>query len=131
MATKKNPSGGEAAKAASPALVKYLIASARVTLTGGDLEGTTVEEDRGTYKLASCAIPYATFRIEGTEFVLRLRKPHPDPACDEHLPFFREADGWLELRTPLSRDPRPWLEAGVGFIAGRLIRESGGAGGLP
>jgi len=127
---KKKPEPAAATRAPSPRVVAYLVANTRVILTGGDLEGTAVEEDGGTYTFTSCGVPYAVYRIDGAHQILRLRRPRPDPAFDKHLPLFRDHDGWLELRTAAARDPRPWLEAGVGFIAGRLIRESGGAGGL-
>jgi hypothetical protein len=119
-------------KGPAPALVRYVLAFSRTTLGGGSAEVTETEE-AGVVKLACRGVPYATFRIDGNELVVTVRKPNATEDLKVQIARFRKAaaEGWLEWHTPLSRDPRPWLDASVGQFTGQVryeIRQGGHAG---
>jgi hypothetical protein len=125
--TKKDEKGE---KGPSPALLRYALTFARTTLgEGGD--HVTVTEVDGLVKFACRGVPYATLSVEGNDVVVTLRKPKADGDLRDKLALYQEAPtaGWLQWRTAVGRDPRPWLEAGIGTMNGKARFEiiQGGA----
>lgn len=111
------------AKAPSAATLRYVIADTRVTLGGGD-DGVTEHEEDGVSKLAFHGVPYATYRVDGNDLVVTVKKPQALGELASKLGHYDEQPGgWLRWRTPVSRDPRPWLDADVGTMTGRAMRE--------
>jgi Immunity protein 21 len=95
----------------------------------GTLEGVTVVTGDHTAELSYRGQLFATLRIDGDEMVATLRKPEgPVPLPLKPALLKEGPKGWLEFRTPVSRDPSPWLQAGIGMTVGRTVYEIGHAG---
>jgi len=120
----KNKSSSKAKKGPAPATLRYATTAARTTLGDGD-EDVTVEEADGVAEFACRGVPYATLRVEDNEVVVTLRKPLTPAELEPKLKLYRKAarSGWLEWRTSVSRDPKPWLEADVGSMIGQTQYE--------
>jgi hypothetical protein len=105
-------------------VLSYALASTRTTL-GGD--GVTEEEDGGFTRFSVGKEPFATLAVEGNDLVVTFRKPKDlDSRLQSKLAYYEELSkprGWLEWRTPISRDPRPELEADFGSMIGRTLFE--------
>lgn len=119
---------GELAAAMRAAKVKmtpaaYAAASMDTTLQVlGDVR-VRLEGDTRVYSQGDADI--ATLRLEGDALVLQFAAPDPmEPFADvAHHYTALERPGWLELRRPATRDPRPGLEAKVGAVLGRASLE--------
>jgi hypothetical protein len=107
----------------SAATLRYALQAAKATLGDGDA-GVTTKEDGGVLHFALKDQPYATLAISGSEMVVTLRQAKALEGAAE-LRFYQPAatPGWLELRTPITRDPRRWLEARVGSFVGKAMFE--------
>ncbi|MGB4775743.1 MAG: Imm21 family immunity protein [Daejeonella sp.] len=106
------------------ATAKYALTSERTSL-GEGREGVTVTEEGDWLKFSLQGICYALLMITDHELVLRFRKANKLDDLEKKLIYYKETSvkGWLEWRTPISRDPRPSLEAGLGNMTGQIKYE--------
>jgi hypothetical protein len=114
------------AKAVPAATLKYVTASARLNLGEGLHAGVTVREEAGALHFAYEGVDYASLRFDGGDLEIRFRKPSVLDDWERRKAHFREdrtRSGWLIWRTPIKRDPRPWLDAGIGSTIGRTVLE--------
>ncbi len=118
-------------KGPSTATLKYVTTVARgdIEVVGrkqnskGEFEsfdvGCTLEEHENLTASYVDGVLFAAFTLEGDEVVFRFPRPSDPTALDGVEKFYRPLKtpvNWLEYRRPLSRDPRPDLQAGFSMI---------------
>jgi hypothetical protein len=88
----------------------------------------TVEEngDDASFKFAGKV--YAQMRLAGETLEIDFKKPKDESdlkTVEKHYTRLEKPAGWLRIRTPARRDPRPMLEAKFGMLFGTIQRELG------
>jgi hypothetical protein len=133
MATSKKKPAAKSAKPAKTSKPGKRSAAAgyawRSTLNMGvdldDARFTTVEEgDAATFLFSG--EPYAQVRLDGDQLEVDVRSPQelgPFEKVLRHYQRLSAPAGWLRLRCPATRDPRPWLDADFGGLLGAVMRD--------
>src|SRR4051812_6279238 len=109
----KKSGKSEAKAAAAPAgVLSYALASAR-TMLGDGTEGVLATQDGDVTRFSFKGRQYAALEPQGDELVVTFLRPAQPNIDEKKLAHYQPAEtpGWISLRRPLSRDPRPWLEA--------------------
>lgn len=99
----------------------FALASARTTLGAG---GATVRETAAGVEFWYGDTPYATLATTPDRLVVAFLAPR-GTALSTRAKFYPVAEraGWVRVELPVSRDPRPWLEADIGATVGQTIWE--------
>jgi len=133
MPAKKPGDKGDAkAGAIPPAILTYAMSAVRTRL-GDGREGIVVTEEGKAVRFSCKGTPFATVEVQGEDLVVSFLAPKEPQVPAEKLAHYRPAKptGWLEFRTPVSRDPKPWLQSGFGSMVGRVQFELSQSGGAP
>jgi hypothetical protein len=111
MASKKKPTA---------ALLKYVHQVARTNIRAGR-PGVEVREHGDLIVSYFEGKAFSSYQLVEDEIVFRFRRPHDDSvrkAVAEHYTELTSPKDWLEYRRPLSKDPKPNLQARLAEVAG-------------
>ncbi len=71
--------------------------------------------------------PYASVALDGETLHVRVRKPGNLDSLEPVLRCYQETThnghAWLQLSLPANNQPGPAMQAGLGRVAGRIIRQ--------
>jgi hypothetical protein len=72
-------------------------------------------------------MPYASVALEGETLHVRVRKPGDldklEPMLTRYQETIQNGQAWLLLTLPANTHPGPAMQAGLGWVAGRIIRQ--------
>ncbi len=72
-------------------------------------------------------MPYASVALEGETLHVRVRKPGDldklEPMLTRYQETIQNGQAWLLLTLPANNHPGPAMQAGLGWVAGRIIRQ--------